>query len=343
MSRMRAAVFHGREVGLKVQEVETPIARADEALVKVAACGVCHTDLHYLDHGVPTAKAPPLILGHEISGTVAEVGPQGDRTLIGRRVILPAVLTCGSCDPCRRGQENICSRMRMFGNHIDGGFAEYVLSSSRDLLPLPEGVPLVEGAIIADAMSTPFHAVTNRAKVRPGELVVVIGAGGVGVNAIQFAAAAGGTVVAVDLQGPRRELALGLGASYAIDPSTIKDLGKEVQRLAGARADVALEVVGKPATFEMALRAVRPGGRVCMVGYSADNASLALNKVMFQELEIVGSLGARPVDYPRIFRLVLQGKVSLTKVVTDRFPLDGIATAFDHLRAHKGLRSVIVP
>ncbi len=340
---MRAAVFYGAKEGLRVEEVPTPSIGGEDALVKVAACGVCHTDLHYLDHGVPTAKVPPLILGHEISGTVAQVGPQADPALLGRKVILPAVLTCGSCDPCRSGRENICARMRMFGNHIDGGYAQFVRSSSRDLLLLPPGIPLIEGAIIADAMSTPFHAVTNRAQVRPGELVVVIGVGGVGCNAVQFAAAAGGTVVAVDLQPRRRELALTLGASFAIDPAAVADLGKEVTRLAGTRADVALEVVGKPATFEMAVRAVRPGGRVCMVGYSAENASLPLNKVMFQELEIVGSLGARPVDYPKIFRLVQQGKVSVERVVTDRFPLEQVAAAFDHLRGNQGLRSVIVP
>ncbi|MDQ7029703.1 MAG: alcohol dehydrogenase catalytic domain-containing protein [Ardenticatenia bacterium] len=127
-----------------------------EVVVNVAACGVCHTDLHYTDHGTPTFKAPPLILGHEISGTVAAVGADVTGFEEGDRVLLPAVLTCGTCVLCRTGRENICERLRMFGNHVDGGFAEYVVAPAKDIFRLPEEIPLVEGAIIADAITTPF-------------------------------------------------------------------------------------------------------------------------------------------------------------------------------------------
>ncbi|MFA0751378.1 MAG: hypothetical protein SLRJCFUN_001781, partial [Candidatus Fervidibacter sp.] len=174
---MKAAVFYGPYQPLRVEDVPTPTPGPGEVLVRVAACGVCHTDLHYIDHGTPTFKKPPLILGHEVSGTVAQVGPDVETFRPGDRVLLPTVLPCRACRMCHMGRENICENMRMFGNHIDGGFAEYVVAPAQDLFPLPESIPLEEGAIIADALTTPFHAVVYRGQVRPRDRVAVIGCG----------------------------------------------------------------------------------------------------------------------------------------------------------------------
>ena len=134
---MRAAVFHGPNQPLAIEEVPTPTPGPGQILVKVAACGVCHTDLHYLDHGVPTAKKPPLILGHEAAGTVAALGPDVKAFAEGDRVLLPAVLTCGTCFFCRTGRENICQSMVMFGNNIDGAYAEFVLAPAKDAFRMP--------------------------------------------------------------------------------------------------------------------------------------------------------------------------------------------------------------
>ena len=188
---MKAALFHGSGKPLEVTEVPTPQPGPGQILVKVAACGVCHTDLHYLDHAVPTFKAPPMILGHEPSGTVAGLGAGVKNFKEGDRILLPAVLTCGTCFQCRSGRENICDNMVMFGNHVDGAYAEYVLAPAKDAFALPTEIPLEEGSIIADAVSTPFHAVVNRGQVKAGDNVVVFGCGGVGINAIQIAAAVG--------------------------------------------------------------------------------------------------------------------------------------------------------
>jgi len=146
-----------------------PIAGVGEIVIKIAACGLCHTDLHYIDHDVPTFKRPPLVLGHEASGTVAQVGPGIDRWHEGDRVLVPALLTCGACDACRRGRENICERGIMPGNHIDGAYAEYMRVPEKDALPLPDDLPLQDACLIADAVSTPYHAVVNRGEVRPGQ------------------------------------------------------------------------------------------------------------------------------------------------------------------------------
>ncbi|MEE9208096.1 MAG: alcohol dehydrogenase catalytic domain-containing protein, partial [Gemmatimonadota bacterium] len=218
---MKAAIFHGADRGLSVEEVPTPSPGPGEALVRVAGCGMCHTDLHYLDHGVKTFKPPPLILGHEISGTVEKLGEGAGNGAPGAvgpgdRVLIPAVLSCGRCSYCRGGRENLCERLVMLGNNIDGGYAEYVVVPATELVPLPDELPLEQACIIADAISTPYHAVKHRGQVRPGDTVAVVGCGGVGLNVVQCAVAAGGSVVAIDLNDDRLALAEELGASATL-------------------------------------------------------------------------------------------------------------------------------
>jgi len=340
---MRAAVFRGSGRPLVVEEVPRPVPGPGDALVKVAACGFCHTDLHYLDHNVPTAKTPPLILGHEISGIIEELGPGASARSVGDRVLVPSVLPCGECEYCRAGRGNICPQLTMPGNHIDGGFAEYVRVPARELVGLPADLDLSNSAVIADALTTPYHAVVRRARVRSGDWVVVVGCGGVGINAVQFAAAAGANVIAVDLRLEKRETARRLGACEALDPAEHPDLGREVRKRSGGGADVALEVVGKPETVSLALSTLRRGGRLCVVGYSDSVAPIPLNRLMFFEYEIVGSLGCRPVDYPRVIEMVRAGKVNLDAVVTATLPLERIGEAAEDLRNGRGFRTLIVP
>ena len=232
---MKAAVFHGPNQPLKIEEVEKPKINADEILVKVAACGVCNTDMHYIDHGVPTFKTPPMILGHEPSGTVAEVGGDVQKFQVGDRVLIPPVFSCGYCDNCRLGKENICLNMLMLGNHMDGAYAQYTKVPAKDCQHLPEDLPIEESSIIADAISTPFHAVKNRAKVQPGDSVVVFGCGGVGINVVQTAAAAGGSVIAVDIVDNKLKVAKQLGAQHAINAKDMEDkaLLKQIRNVTG--------------------------------------------------------------------------------------------------------------
>ncbi len=337
---MKAAIFRELRKPLVVQDVPVPAIRSEEVLVRVVACGVCHTDLHYIDHGVATFMKPPLILGHECSGIVEKVGADVSQWKQGDRVLLPAVVSCGSCRMCRLGRENICEHMVMFGNHVNGAYAEFVTAPAKDIFRLPPEIPLVEGSIIADAISTPYHAVKNRAQVRPGDNVVVFGCGGVGINVVQIAAAAGASVVAVDISQEKLDVAKKLGA-WCVVNATGRDVRKEVKKLFDGGADIALEAIGNPTTIEQAVECLRPGGRMCVVGYSDHPATLNAARLMFRELDIVGSLGCRPVDYPAIIRMVARGLVQLQPVVTHRFPLDGINDALDILRSGKGLRTVI--
>jgi 6-hydroxycyclohex-1-ene-1-carbonyl-CoA dehydrogenase len=339
---MQAAVFYEPHTPLKVKEVPVPEPGADEVLVKVSACGLCHTDLHYIDHGVPTAKQPPLILGHEAAGVVAQVGSRVEHLKERDRVLLPAILPCGHCPACRAGRENICQQMKMFGNDIDGAYAEYVAAPAKDLFALPAEIPLIEGCIIADAVTTPYHAVKNRAEVRPGDSVVVYGCGGVGLNVVQFAHLAGGLVIAVDIAEEKLDWARKLGASETINARRTTEVGRAVRTLTGGGADIAIEAIGNPVTMRAAFSTLRPGGRLVVLGYSDQEVALHAGRIMYREMEIRGSLGCRPVDYPRVIELARCGRIQVSPLVTARFPLAEINAGLETLRQGVGIRSVVV-
>lgn len=334
--RMKAALFHGPGRPLTVGEVPRPEPGPGEVLVRVAACGVCHTDLHYLDHNVPTAKPPPMILGHEVSGVV-ETGAGPFRP--GDRVILPAVLSCGDCALCRAGRTNICEKMRMYGNHVDGAFAEFVTAPARELFRLPDSVPLEEACVIGDAVTTAYHAAVGRGRVRPGETAAVFGCGGVGINVVQMAAAHGAVVFAIDVSSEKLELAARLGARRTFQPGP--DLAKQIRKAAGGGVDVAFECVGRPETIRQAHESIRRGGRLCLVGYCEKPVEMAVSRIMFLEHDVVGSLGCPPADYPKVLELIARGAVQIVPLVSRRFPLDRINDAFDALRRGEGIRNIV--
>jgi 6-hydroxycyclohex-1-ene-1-carbonyl-CoA dehydrogenase len=339
---MKAAVL-GLDSKLSIQDVPRPTPGPGEVLIMVAACGVCHTDLHYVEHGVPTAKKPPIILGHEASGIIVEKGSDVSQFAERDRVLIPAVLTCGHCRLCRTGRENICETMQMLGNHMDGAYAEYVKVPAKDLLRIPPEVSLQDASIIADALSTPFHAVRYRGEVRPGDTVAVFGCGGVGLNVIQFSRLAGAHVFAVDLNPRKLDMAIKMGADVVIDGSQVEQPDRQIRKESGGGVDVAFEVVGAPAAFKSAINSLRTGGRLVQVGYAYAEAAFPAGKVMFREIEIRGSLGCRPADYPLIIELVRTNKIDLGSLISHRFPLEEIGHAFELLNKGESIRSLIIP
>lgn len=335
---MKAAVLDQKGKIVLKENYPTPVAEKDEILIKVAACGVCHTDLHYIDHGVPTYKKPPVILGHEASGIVVSDGKifkEGDR------VLLPPVFTCGKCKFCKEGRENICANMVMIGNTIDGAFAEFIKVPEKDVILLPDEISLEDGCIIADAISTPYHAVINRAKVKPSERIIVFGCGGVGINVVQIASFVGAEVIACDIDNTKLELAKEFGASLTINPSET-DI-KNCLKQNGGLVDVAFEVIGNPETIETAFKTLGKAGRLCVVGYTNKNITINPAKIMFFEQEIIGSIGCRPDDLSKIAQLVADNKINLDKLIANKYCLENINTAFDELRESKVLRNIILP
>lgn len=339
---MRAAVFNGGGKPLEIREWPRPEPGPGEILVKVVACGLCHSDLHYLDHGVPTFKAPPLVLGHEVSGTVAGVGLGVDPALVGTAVLLAPETTCGSCVACRTGRENVCSAQKMLGNNIDGGFAEFIVTTARDAFPLPPELPLEESSVISDALTTAFHAVVRRGVVRPGETVAVFGCGGLGLSVVQVAAMVGARVIAVDIDPRKLAAAVELGASTGVDGRDA-DVAKRVRKEAGGGgAEVAIEAIGRPPTQEAAVASLRTGGRAVFLGSSAEPMTLPGGRVMYRELQVIGTLGCRPVDFPVVLDLVKRGKLAVSPLVTHRHTLDQVNEGFDQLRRGEGIRHIAV-
>lgn len=310
---MKAAFLKEGNKHLVVEDIPVPRPNDGQLLIKVAACGVCGTDLHYIDHGVPTFKKPPIILGHEASGIVAT---EGDSFKPGDRVLIPPMFSDGV----------------MLGNSVDGAFAQYVRAPEKEIIPIPDEIPLEEGCIIADAISTPYHAVMNRAQVKPGQKVIVFGCGGVGMNVVQIAVIAGAEVTACDIDEKKLKVARELGAAHAIKPSEIN-----------TKYDVAFEVIGKPETIEAAFKTLGKGGRLCVIGYTNTKISINPSKIMFFEQEIIGSLGCRAEDYPKIFELVISGKIKLEPLIANKYPLADINKALDELRAGTVLRNLILP
>jgi 6-hydroxycyclohex-1-ene-1-carbonyl-CoA dehydrogenase len=340
---MKAAVFYGNGKPLTIEEMPAPEPREGEVVLRVAACGLCHTDLHYLDHGVATFKAPPIILGHEAAGTVARLGPGVTGFKDGEHVLAPSVWACGRCRFCRAGRENLCTDLVMPGNHTHGAFAEFLAVPAKELVRLPPDLPLERACVIADAVSTPYHAVKQRGRVRTGDTVAVVGCGGVGLNVVQCAAAAGATVIAVDLNDARLDLARQLGASHALNPAKLDRVDKEVRKLTDGGVDVAFEVVGNPKTIDLAFNLIRKGGRLVVIGFSHDPAPINVAKLMFYELELVGSLGCGAGLYPEIVAQVTAGRIRLEPILSGTFPLERINEGFDHLRRGDGVRWVVTP
>lgn len=321
----------------------TPSPGPGEVLVRVVGCGMCHTDLHYLDHGVKTFKEPPIILGHEAAGTVEKLGDGSADVAEGDRVLIPAVLSCGTCRYCRRGRENICDNLVMLGNNMDGAYAEFVVVPASQLISVPASIPLERASIIADAVSTPYHAVKHRGRVQAGDIVAVVGCGGVGLNVVQCATLAGARVVAIDVSEQRLDIARTLGAVETVNPNEVERIDKHVRKLTDGGVDVAFEAIGNPKTIRVAYSLLRRGGRLCVIGYSADEVTLSAAKLMYFELEVVGSLGCGAGEYPEIIGLVEAGRLRLDIIVSGCIPLDDINDGFDRLRRGEGVRWVVTP
>jgi D-arabinose 1-dehydrogenase-like Zn-dependent alcohol dehydrogenase len=340
---MRAARFYTPHEPLALEQVPDPTCGERDLLIEVAACGLCHSDLHYIDHGTKTFKSPPLILGHEASGVVAEVGQAAQGFKVGDRVLVPPIIPCNTCRTCRSGRANTCERLLMYGNDIDGAFAEYLVAPADECFHLPDEIPLEAASIVSDAVTTPFHGVRNRARVQAGETVAIFGCGGIGLNAVQVAAMLGAIVIAVDLSEEKLAWAQRFGAAEVIDAAAVADVPRVIRRLTAGGADVAIEAIGRSTTQEQAFASLRGGGRLLLMGFNPESMSLNAGRTTYREIEIIGTLGCRPVDFPVVIELVRRGKLQVEPLVTGRFPLAEINAGLDALRRGSGIRNIVLP
>lgn len=319
------------KVSFPVRELEN-----NEALVEIAGCGVCHTDLSFWHFGVRTRHGLPLILGHEISGTVVE----GPPALNGKPVIVPAILPCGECDLCRSGRSNICQNQVMPGNDFHGGFATHVVAPARYLYPVPDDLldkhSLAEVAVISDAVSTPYQVVV-KSDLRPGDLAVVIGVGGVGIYAAQLAGVMGGKVVAVDISQERLDRLgeIGITATVNNRDLDVKEVKKRVKALAremGAPGDSwkIYEVSGTSKGQELAFALLGIAGTLSIIGFTLGKVEVRLSNLMAFDARVIGTWGCKPELYPDVMKLVADGKVTITPF-TESYPLSEINSIFHRL------------
>ncbi|MDP1714470.1 MAG: zinc-binding dehydrogenase [Anaerolineales bacterium] len=338
---MKALVIKEFGGPLILEDVPIPQPGADEALIRVKACAVDQFDLTIRDGKFPTAKTP-IILGHEIAGVVKSVGANVDNIQPGDRVTSTLYLTCGRCRYCLTGRETICADFKGYvGIHTPGAYAEYTTIPAVNLVKLPESISFPEGSVIANAIGTPYHALTKRARLQLGERVIVTGAGGgVGAHAIQLAKMMGAFVMAVDIGEEKLALARKLGADIIFDASAgdFSETAREWTN--GEGAEVVLELVGTK-TFESSLKSLSRGGRMVIVGSHTGTELKASPQAMIaNEWEILGSRNVTKCELAEVVALVAAGRVK--PIVTGTYPLEEAETLHQKLRKQEIIGRVVL-
>ncbi|MEK3890477.1 NAD(P)-dependent alcohol dehydrogenase [Bacillus sp. FSL K6-3431] len=327
---MKAAVLN-KPQSIEIKEITIPEPKSNEALLKVHCIGICGSDLHYYEHGRigRYVVEKPIILGHEVSGTVVKVGSEVTDLKVGDRVAVEPGIPCGQCEYCRSGRYNLCDEVEFMATPpFDGAWAEYVTVRSDFLFKLPDHVSYEEGALI-EPLSVGFHAM-RRGKVGPGDRLIITGLGPIGLLTIEAAKMFGVTeIYGSDVVGFRRELAMQMGAKGVIDPSKgfVQD---QLEELSGEKGlDVLIETSGNAHAISETIKLVKRGGRIVYVGLPiADSIPMDMTWMIDAELDMVGVF--RYVNtYSDAINSLGHPTVDLEKVITDRYSLDDIQKAID--------------
>lgn len=358
---MKAAILYEPKTDLRFEEVQVAKPGPREVLIRTVACGVCRSDLHFVDGAFP--HPVPTVPGHEAAGVVEAVGSDVARLKVGDHVITFFTVFCGSCEMCVTGRPSLCvdpSTRRAKGEAprlslADGtplapflnlsAFAEMMLVHENACVAISKDMPLDRAALLGCAVITGAGAIFNDSRLRSGESVAIIGCGGIGLAAVNAAKIAGaGTIIAIDPVADKRALAERLGATHTLDASD-PDVAKKVAGLTGGGVDYAIEAVGRPATAELAWAVLKRGGTATILGMIAPGNMVSLPGPSFLTgKKLQGSLlGSTrfPIDMPRLVQLYLDGKLDLDLMVAERIPLSGVNDALQKLRDGDSVRSVI--
>jgi S-(hydroxymethyl)glutathione dehydrogenase/alcohol dehydrogenase len=365
---MRAVVLEAPGEPLHVETLPLPRPLWGEVSVRVAGCGVCHTDLHVMKREV--AFPTPCVLGHEIAGIVHEIGPGVTTCAPGDRVVCAFIMPCGTCRHCARGRDELCETFfamnRLRGTLYDGttrlrredgtplamysmaGLAEYAVVPATYVFAVPDGIDLASAAVLGCAVFTAYGAVAHAGAVRPGDRVAVVAAGGVGCNIVQMARAFGARqVIAVDVTAEKLATARELGATDVVDASDGDPVAGVRELTGGAGVDVAFEALGRPQTVEQAFRMARDGGTVVAVGIGAGAAAaeIEITHMVRREIRLVGSYGARTrADMPRVVELAAAGAIDLDRLISERVGLEDAQRIYGALdRGEVRGRALVTP
>jgi len=332
---MKAAVIERFEAPLVIRDVKTPEIGPQEVLVRVRASSLCRTDLKIIS-GLRKNVVLPHIPGHEIAGAVSAVGDEVKGVRPGDRVVVYTKITCGHCRFCLAGRESMCDNLiATIGMNMDGGMAEFVKAPGTHVLPIGDSISFAGGATLPDAAGTSYHALSTRAGVKEGDVVVVLGVGGVGLHAVQVAKALGARVYAVDVDEGHLEKAAEVGSDMALHPgrdNVLEILQRQSER---GGADVVMDLVARPETFEQSVEWACRGGKFLVVGYdlTPHQVLFASSQMVRKELEILGCAAMDRQDVLDVIRLAEEKKI--TPVVDEVLSLTEINRAYDRLRQGK--------
>ena len=364
--KARAVICRELNQPVVVEEIVVEAPRRGEVMIKLSACGVCHSDLSATNGTIPFP--PPLVLGHEGAGIVVQVGEGVTEFALGDAAISSFVSMCGKCRYCVTGRPQLCDQAAktLFtlpdgsvrttdaaGKPLNvfsgcGVMAEYATLHVDNLVKVGHDVPMDRCALVACGVMTGVGAACNTAKVEPGSIAIVFGAGGVGLNAIQGCALAGAAmIVAVDMSDAKLAMARDFGATHTLNGSAEDNIVKALRKLTGGGADYAFECVGQGAILAQAYGALRKGGTAVMVGIARpqDQTTLRTSTLSFEEKTLTGSYfgSARPrEDFPRILSLYRAGRLKLDELITTRYRIDQAAQAFDDLANGRNARGMIM-
>ncbi len=315
---MKAAIYHQFQGSVDIMQVPDPVCPSDGVVLKVGATGLCRSDWHgWMGHDADIVL--PHVPGHELAGTIVEVGRQVARYRVGQRVTLPFVCSCGGCPQCASGNHQVCDHQFQPGFTAWGSFAEYVAIERADLnlVELPGEIGFETAASMGCRFITSFRAVVDQGKVQPGQWVAVHGCGGVGLSAIMIAAASGANVVAVDIDDEKLELAKQLGASAVINNCS-QNPEAAIMDVTGGGAHISLDALGSKETFFSSVNSLRKRGKHIQVGLMLADQALPvvpMSRVIAWELEIIGSHGMQAFRYAEMLEMIKAGKLQPEKLI----------------------------
>lgn len=364
--RAKAAICREINQPVVVEEIEVESPRRGEVMIKLAACGVCHSDYSVTTGTIPFP--PPVVLGHEGAGIVVEVGEGVTGIAVGDAVVSSFVSMCGKCRYCQTGRPQLCDQAAKAAYTLPDGtvrtkdlqgkplnvfsgcgvMAEYATLHTDNVVKIDQDIPLDRAALVSCGVMTGVGAVVNTARVAPGSITVVFGCGGVGLNAIQGCAIAGAAmIVAVDTADAKLEMARQFGATHVLNAKSEENVVKALRKLTGGGADYAFECVGYGEVAAQAYGCLRKGGTAVVVGVASqkDNTTVRTASLTFEEKTLTGSYfgSARPrEDFPRLLALYRNKRLKLDELITRTYTIDEAPQAFADLASGKNARGVIV-
>ena len=345
--RTQSAVVHYalQPLGVELREIAVPEIGDDDVLLEVGAVSVCGSDVHqaWNTHSWPVNI--PVVLGHEFGGTVAKAGRAVRGFHDGDRVVSEtAAVICGNCLMCRTGRYNLCPTRKGFGYGVDGAMARWVRVPGRCLHRIPDSLPF-DIACLAEPHAVAFHAMCVNSTIRPGEMVVVIGPGPIGLLCTRMAALSGANpliVAGLSADAPRLETAKALGATLTVDVETEK-LEEVIRGSSSIGADLVCDASGASSVLDAALRIVRPDGQVTKVGWSPESVVTDMNPLVLKNVRVQGSFSHNYPDWERVINLLDRGVTMPERIVGLREPLEGWRTAFEAMHHRRVIKSVLVP